>query len=51
MCGEGVGPVALAGDGDGAGGLVDVGAANLGDLVDAQAGVGGQEDLDRKSVV
>jgi len=43
--GEGVGSASFAGDGDGAGDRADVLSADLGDLVDAHAGVGGEDDL------
>ena len=43
--GQEVGSAALAGDGDGAGDGADVLSFDLGDLVDAHAGVGGEDDL------
>ena len=43
--GEDIVASALACDVQCSGDLVDVGASDTGDLVDAQAGVGGQEDL------
>ena len=45
VCGEGVGAASFAGDGDGAGDGADVLAFDLGDFVDAHAGVGGEDDL------
>ena len=45
MGGEGVGAAAFAGDGDGAGDGADVLSFDLGDLVDAHAGVGAEDDL------
>lgn len=45
VCGEGVGAASFAGDGDGFGDGADVLSADFGDLVDAHAGVGGEDDL------
>ena len=45
MGGQGVGTAAFAGDGDGAGDGADVLSFDLGDLVDAHAGVGAEDDL------
>ena len=45
MGGEGVGSASFAGDGDSASDGADVLSADLGDLVDAHAGPGSEDDL------